>query len=147
MCIRDSNSPHARRGRRIRDGLRPLPPTPIKTNLATQLSLMLRDPAALLVRSPGKPTQLSSPLRKSRGASLVRSPGKPCHTTFITVAALRGASRTLWSQYPRAPTTGLLKNPSSCTAPREPGREPSRGTNQDSAPSRTQPPHFTQSFP
>ena len=80
-------------------------------------------------------------------ALLVRSSGKPCHTTFITVAALRGASRTLWSQYPRAPTTGLLKNPSFCTAPREPGREPSRGTKQDSAPSVTQPPHFTICFP
>ena len=59
-------------------------------------------------------------------ALLVRSPGKPCHTTFITVAAFRGASRTFWSQYPRAPTTGLLKYPSFCTATREPGREPSR---------------------
>ena len=59
-------------------------------------------------------------------ALLVRSPGKPCHTTFITVAAFRGASRTFWSQYPRAPTTGLLKNPSFCTATREPSREPSR---------------------
>ena len=60
------NSPHARRGRRIRDGLRPLPPTPIKNKLATQLSLTLRDPAGLLVRSPGK----------------------PCHTTFLTVAGI-----------------------------------------------------------
>ena len=59
-----STTPHARRGRRIRDGLRPLPPTPIKNKLATQLSLTLRDPAGLLVRSPGK----------------------PCHTTFLTVA-------------------------------------------------------------
>ena len=67
-------------------------------------------------------------------ALLVRSPGKPCHTTFITVAAFRGASRTFSSQYPRAPTTGLLKNPSFCTATREPGREPSR------EPSKTQPP-------
>ena len=50
-----SMTPHARRGRRIRDGLRPLPPTPIKNKLATQLSLTLRDPAALLVRSSGKP--------------------------------------------------------------------------------------------
>ena len=63
-CI--SNAPHAGRGRRIRDGLRPLPPTPIKTKLATQLSLTLRDPAGLLVRSPGK----------------------PCHTTFLTVAGI-----------------------------------------------------------
>ena len=61
-----STTPHARRGRRIRDGLRPLPPTPIKTKLATQLSLTLRDPAGLLVRSPGK----------------------PCHTTFLTVAGI-----------------------------------------------------------
>ena len=68
-------------------------------------------------------------------ALLVRSPGKPCHTTFITVAASRGASRTFWSQYPRAPTTGLLKNPSFCTATREPSKEPSR------EPSKTQPPH------
>ena len=60
------NAPHASRGRRIRDGLRPLPPTPIKTKLATQLSLTLRDPAALLVRSPGK----------------------PYHTTFLTVAGI-----------------------------------------------------------
>ena len=60
------NSPHARRGRRIRDGLRPLPPTPIKNKLATQLSLTLRDPAGLLVRSPGK----------------------PYHTTFLTVAGI-----------------------------------------------------------
>ena len=60
------NSPHARRGRRIRDGLRPLPPTPIKTKLATQLSLTLRDPAGLLVRSPGK----------------------LYHTTFLTVAGI-----------------------------------------------------------
>ena len=67
-------------------------------------------------------------------ALLVRSPGKPCHTTFITVAAIRGASRTFWSQYPRAPTTGLLKNPSFCTATKERSREPSR------KPSKTQPP-------
>ena len=80
-------------------------------------------------------------------ALLVRSPGKPCHTTFITVAASRGPSRTFWSQYARAPTTGLLTNPSSCTATRDPSREPSRGTKQDSAPSGTQPPHFTLSFP
>ena len=67
-------------------------------------------------------------------ALLVRSPGKPCHTTFITVAASRGPSRTFWSQYARAPTTGLLTNPSSCTATRDPSREPSR------EPSKTQPP-------
>ena len=67
-------------------------------------------------------------------ALLVRSSGKSCHTTFITVAASCRASRTFWSQYPRAPTTGLLKNPSLCTATREPGREPSR------EPSKTQPP-------
>ena len=67
MCIRDRHtSPHARRGRRIRDGLRPLPPTPIKNKLATQRSLTLRDPAGLLVRSPGK----------------------PYHTTFLTVAGI-----------------------------------------------------------
>ena len=50
------------------------------------------------------------------------------------MAAFRGASRTFWSQYPRAPTTGLLKNPSFCTATRDPSREPSR------EPSKTQPP-------
>ena len=61
-----TNAPHARRGRRIRDGLRPLPPTPIKNKLATQLSSTLRDPAGLLVRSPGK----------------------PCPTTFLTVAGI-----------------------------------------------------------
>ena len=66
QCYYISTAPHARRGRRIRDGLRPLPPTPIKNKLATQLSLTLRDPAALLVRSPGK----------------------PCHTTFLTVAGI-----------------------------------------------------------
>ena len=33
-------------------------------------------------------------------ALLVRSPGKPCHTTFITVAASRGASRTFSSSTP-----------------------------------------------
>ena len=73
-------------------------------------------------------------------ALLVRSPGKPCHTTFITVAAFRGASRTFWSQYPRAPTTGLLKNPSFCTATRDPSREPSR------EPSKTQPPQGLSPF-
>ena len=38
-----STTPHARRGRRIRDGLRPLPPTP-KTNLGLQLRSTLLDP-------------------------------------------------------------------------------------------------------
>ena len=75
------------------------------------------------------------------------------HTAFINVAGSRGTSRlfprkTLSHNFhhrgciPRrfsyvlvAPTTGLLKNPSSCTAAREPGREPSR------EPSETQPPH------
>ena len=56
----------ARPLRRIRDGLRPLPPTPIKNKLATQLSSTLRDPAGLLVRSPGK----------------------PYHTTFLTGAGI-----------------------------------------------------------
>ena len=38
-----STAPHARRGRRIRDGLRPLPPTPKRT-LGLQLRLSLLDP-------------------------------------------------------------------------------------------------------
>ena len=79
-------------------------------------------------------------------ALLVRSPGKPCHTTFITVAAFRGASRTFWSQSPRAPTTGLLKYPSFCTATRDPSREPSREPSKTQPPSQTQPPHFTLTF-
>ena len=76
-------------------------------------------------------------------ALLVRSPGKPCHTTFITVAAFRGASRTFWSQYPRAPTTGLLKNPSVLHRDQGTRQGTKQGTKQDSAPSGTQPPHFT----
>ena len=41
-----STAPHARRGRRIRDGLRPLPPT-TKKNLGLQLRSTLLDPRFL----------------------------------------------------------------------------------------------------
>ena len=123
---------------RIREGLRPLPPTPKKTknNLSCHTAFINVAGSRGASRPfPRKTVPHNFPHRCGNPAALlVRSPGKPCHTTFITVAAFRGASRTFWSQYPRAPTTGLLKNPSFCTATREPGREPSR------EPSKTQPP-------
>ena len=89
-------------------GLRPLPPTPIKNKLATQLAITLRDPAGLLVRSPGKPchttflTVAGIPRRFSSvpPENLVTPKNKTCHTTFITVAGSRGASRAFWSHPP-----------------------------------------------
>ena len=54
--------PHARRGRRIRDGLRPLPPTPKKEQLATQLSSPCGIPRRFSFVPPENlATQLSSP--------------------------------------------------------------------------------------
>ena len=52
-----STTPHARRGRRIRDGLRPLPPTP-KRNLGLQLRSALLD--ARLVELSEKPRWVES---------------------------------------------------------------------------------------
>ena len=49
-------------------------------------------------------------------ALLVRSPGKPCPTAFITVAASRGASRASWSQ-PPSPTTGSAPCPDNRFSP------------------------------
>ena len=134
--------PHTpRRGRRIRDGLRPLPPTP-KNKRATQLSLTLRNPAGLLVRSPGKPG----------------------HTTFLTVA---GSPRRFSSVPPENRVTQLSSpwlhsaallvrsgrpddgsSQESFVLHRDQGTRQGtkQGTKQDSAPSGTQPPHFTLSF-
>ena len=129
------NSPHARRGRRIRDGLRPLPPTPIKKQTCHTAFINVAGSRGASRPFPRKTVPHNFPHRCGNPAALlVRSPGKPCHTTFITVAAFRGASRTFWSQYPRAPATCLLKNPSFCTATKDPSRETSR------EPSKTQPP-------
>ena len=132
------NSPHARRGRRIRDGLRPLPPTP-KKNKQTCHTAFINVAGSRGASRPFPRKTAPHNFHNRCGnpaALLVRSPGKPRHTTFITVTGSRGASRTFWSQYPRAPTTGFLKNPSFCTATREPCREPSK----------TQPPHGLSPF-
>ena len=136
------NSPHARRGRRIRDSLRPLPPTPIKNKLATQLSLTLRDPAGLLVRSPENlAAQLSSPLRESRGASRP-FPRKTLSHNFRHRGCIpRGFSYVLVS-VSQGPDDGSSQE--SFVLHRDQGTK--QGTKQDSAPSGTQPPRFTLSL-
>ena len=75
-------TPHARRGRLIRDGLRPLPPTPNKTNLPHNFHERCGIPRGFSSGSPeNRTTQLSSPVRESRGASRP-FPGKTLSHNF-----------------------------------------------------------------
>ena len=70
-------------------------------------------------------------------ALLVRSPGKPCHTTFITVVLV---------SVPEGPDDGSSQE--SFVLHRDQGTRQGtkQGTKQDSAPSGTQPLHFTLCF-
>ena len=109
---------------------------PRKNKLATQLSLPCGIPRGFSSVPPENlATQLSSPLRESRGASRPFPRKTLSHNFHHRGCIPRGFSYVLV-----APTTGLLKNPSSCTATREPGREPSR------EPSKTQPPQGLSPF-
>ena len=136
------NSPHARRGRRIRDGLRPLPPTPKKTNLPHSFHERCGIPRGFSSVPPENlAPQLSSPLRESRGASRP-FPGKTLSHNFHHRGCIpRGFSYVLVS-VPQGPDDGSSQE--SFVLHRDHGTK--QGTNQDSAPSGTQPPHFTLSF-
>ena len=69
-----STTPHARRGRRIRDGLRPLPPTP-KRNLGLQLRSTLLDPR--LVELSEEPSWVESSASRVENGTRNRFLGAP----------------------------------------------------------------------
>ena len=86
-------SPHARRGRRIRDGLRPLPPTP-KRNLGFRLRSTLLGPR--LVELSEEPRWVESNASRVENGTRNRFLGMP----KTLLAALR---RTLVEPWPSQP--------------------------------------------